>query len=70
MEEAPFILPEEKPLHPVAEFFLRLTSRKFLLAVAAFIVAAVNQEWYMALGVVLGYLGVEGAGDIADRIRE
>jgi len=45
------------------EFIGRLSSRKFLLAVAAFLAAVANDEWGVALGVVLGYLGVEGAKD-------
>ena len=49
------------------DFIKRLSSRKFLLAVAAFATAAANGEWGVALGAVLGYLGVEGAADVMDR---
>lgn len=45
------------------DFLKRLTSRKFLLAVAAFITAVANGEVVAAVSVVLGYLGVEGATD-------
>lgn len=42
----------------------RLTSRKFLLAVAAAVTAAANHQWPVFAGVVAAYLGVEGATDI------
>jgi hypothetical protein len=41
----------------------RLTSRKFLLAVAALIVCVANANVPGAVAVVLGYIGVEGASD-------
>lgn len=46
------------------EFLKRLTSRKFLLALGAFLTAVANNEWMVAMAVVLGYLGVEGANDV------
>lgn len=49
------------------DFIARLSSRKFLLAVAAFLTAVANDEWGVGLGAVLGYLGVEGAADVMDR---
>lgn len=51
------------------ELFQRLTSRKFLLALAAFITAAANGEWTAAVGVVVAYLGVEGAADVSERLK-
>lgn len=40
------------------EFITRLTSRKLLLAVAAFLVFIANEQWAEALTVILTYLGV------------
>lgn len=45
------------------ELLKRLTSRKFLLALSAFIFCVANGNVPGAVAVVLGYLGVEGATD-------
>jgi hypothetical protein len=50
----------------MTEFIKRLTSRKFLLAVAAFLTAIANGEILAACAVAIGYIGVEGAKDYAD----
>lgn len=47
----------------------RLTSRKFLLALAAFIVCVANANLPGAVAVVLGYLGVEGGNDIVSNLK-
>jgi hypothetical protein len=41
-------------------FLLRLTSRKFLLAVAALLVCVAHGNAPAAVAVVLGYFGVNG----------
>lgn len=41
----------------------RLTSRKFLLALSAFIAALANNDLNLAVTVVIGYLAAEGASD-------
>lgn len=45
------------------DLLARVTSRKFLLALAAFIVAIANHDYHMAELVILAYLGVQGAAD-------
>lgn len=47
----------------MTELLKRFTSRKFLLAVAAFLVAVANGEVMAAVAAVLGYLGAEGYVD-------
>lgn len=49
----------------MSDLVSRLTSRKFLLAVAAFLTAVANNEIGAAVAVVIGYLGAEGATDYA-----
>lgn len=46
-----------------------LTSRKFLLSVAAFITLLANEQYPEAVAVVLGFVGMEGAADVASRVR-
>lgn len=41
----------------------RFKSRKFWMAVGAFITAASAGEWGAAVSIALGYLGVQGAAD-------
>lgn len=41
----------------------RLTSRKFLLAVAAFATLCAQHQYVAAAGVVAAYLGVQGVTD-------
>jgi hypothetical protein len=43
--------------------FRRLTSRKFLLAVAAFATFCASEQYVAAAGVIAAYLGVQGATD-------
>jgi hypothetical protein len=45
------------------QLLVRLTSRKFLLALAALIVCVANANVPGAIAVTLAYLGVEGAND-------
>ena len=40
------------------------TSRKFLLALSAFIAAIANNDLNLAVTVVIGYLAAEGGADI------
>lgn len=51
----------------LADFIKRLTSRKFLLTVASCLVLYANGQYDQITWVVLAYLGVEGAGDAAER---
>lgn len=51
------------------DFLLRLTSRKFLLALAGLIVLAANREWTLFVTTLLGYAGVEGASDVAKVVK-
>lgn len=46
------------------QFLKRLTSRKFLLAVAACLVFYANKEYTQLLATILTYIGVEGAIDV------
>lgn len=45
------------------ELIRRLTSRKFLLAVAAFATFCAEKQYVAAAGVVAAYLGVQGVTD-------
>jgi hypothetical protein len=47
----------------MSDFLNRLTSRKFLLAVAAFLTAVANNEWNAAIAVVVAYIAGEGYVD-------
>jgi hypothetical protein len=49
-------------------FFLRLTSRKFLLTLAAALILVANEQWTELVILVSGYMGIEGIGDAADRV--
>lgn len=48
-------------------FLIAVTSRKFLLAVAALATLAANKQYPEAVAVVLGYIGVEGVADYKGR---
>lgn len=54
----------------LVEFVKSLLSRKFLLALSAFLAAVANGEWTAAVTIVLGYLGVEGGADFIERARK
>lgn len=47
----------------------RLLSRKFWLTVAAFITLIATNHATEAMGVVLGYLGIEGYADAKSRAQ-
>jgi len=50
--------------------FLRsLFTRKFVLAVGGTLVFIANGQYDLALYTLLGYLGVEGAGDVVERAK-
>lgn len=49
-------------------FFLRLTSRKFLLTLAAALILIANERWAELVVLISGYMGIEGIGDAADRV--
>lgn len=49
-------------------FFLRLTSRKFLLTLAAALILVANERWAELVVLISGYMGIEGIGDAADRV--
>lgn len=51
----------------LADLIKRLTSRKFLLTVAAALIFIANKQYDQLMVVVAGYLGVEGLGDAAER---
>lgn len=51
----------------MADLTQRLSSRKFLLAVSAFVGFLATREYDQAVIVVLGYLGVEGYADAKAR---
>ncbi len=53
----------------LADLIQRLTSRKFLLTVAAALVLVANQQWVELVALLGGYMGVEGAGDLFDRVQ-
>lgn len=46
------------------DFIKRLSSRKFLLAVAASLVFYTNKQYAELAATILAYLGVEGGADI------
>lgn len=50
------------------DFIKRLTSRKFLLTVAAALTLYANKQYTELAAVVLGYIGVEGYGDAQARV--
>lgn len=52
------------------EFLRRLTSRKFLLAVAALLTLAANNEWHMFAVTAAGYMAAEGAPDVVTRYSQ
>jgi hypothetical protein len=52
------------------DFIKRLSSRKFLLAVAAMITAAANQQWHVFAATAFAYLGSEGLGDAVGRFSD
>ena len=52
------------------EFLLSLLSRKFLLALGTALVFTSAGAYTEAVAVVLGFLGVEGASDVAQRYNE
>lgn len=49
-------------------FLLRLTSRKFLLTLAAALILVANERWAELVVLISGYMGIEGIGDAADRV--
>lgn len=51
-------------------FIASLLSRKFLLALGTFLVLVANNQYTEAVAVVIGYLGAEGAADVAQRYGE
>ncbi len=51
------------------DFTKSLLSRKFWLAVAAFITFVVNGQYTEAVAVVVGYLTAEGAADAVARVK-
>ena len=52
------------------EFLLSLLSRKFLFAVGTALVFIANGAYTEAVTVILGFIGVEGASDVAQRYNE
>lgn len=54
----------------MADFVKRLTSRKFLLGVAALLTLAANDQWHMFALTALGYMGAEGVPDAVSRYSE
>lgn len=50
-------------------FLVRLTSRKFLLAVASFCTFMANKQYTEAMGVVVAYVAAEGFSDTAQRYQ-
>jgi hypothetical protein len=53
----------------LADLGKRLSSRKFLLAVAAAATLMANRPWLEAVAVIATYLGIEGVGDAVERHR-
>lgn len=49
------------------QFLLSLMSRKFLLALSAFLTFVANGQYTEAVAVVVGYMTVEGAADFKSR---
>lgn len=52
------------------EFLKSLLSRKFLLALGMSLTLIANGAYAEAVAVVLGFLGVEGAGDVVSRYND
>lgn len=50
------------------DFFMRLTSRKFLLTLAAALILVANERWGELVFLISGYMGIEGIGDAAGRV--
>lgn len=48
----------------------QLKSRKFWLAVSAFIAFIATKQYNEALGVVTAYIGLEGAADVVGRYQD
>ena len=53
----------------MADFLERLTSRKFLLAVAGVIYLLAVGEQNLATYLMMGYLAAEGLPDVASRLN-
>lgn len=51
------------------DLYERLTSRKFLLTLAALITLAANRQWTQLVAALVGYLGVEGTSDIVKAVK-
>lgn len=51
-------------------FLMSLLSRKFLLALGTSLVFISSGAYAEAVAVILAFLGVEGAGDVAQRYNE
>jgi hypothetical protein len=52
------------------DFVSRLSSRKFLLAVASLITLYANKQWHMFAVTAAGYMAAEGAPDIVSRYSQ
>lgn len=50
------------------DIVLRLTSRKFLLTLAAALILVANEQWTELVILISGYMGIEGVGDAAERV--
>lgn len=55
-------------MQTVKDIFLRLTSRKFLLTLAAALILVANERWGELVLLISGYMGIEGVGDAAERV--
>jgi hypothetical protein len=53
----------------LADLIQRFSSRKFLLALGGAIVCYANKDWTGLTAIVLGYLAVNGAEDVATTIK-
>lgn len=51
-------------------FLMSLLSRKFLLALGTSLVFISSGAYAEAVAIILAFLGVEGAGDVAQRYNE
>ena len=51
----------------LASLIKRVTSLKFLLTLSTALVLVANQQWNELVVLILGYIGVEGAGDVVSR---
>ena len=49
--------------------FKKVTSRKFLLALAGASVACLNQQWELVQGVIIAYLAAEGLDDFVPALK-